>query len=602
MNIRDLCITLGWWGKRMKKAPVKVKNESNSSLFVNFLTQSGGFCNFFTRSTGCTKISITIINIKVFLFLLVFVNGASFSATYYVCDCSSGADVDCIAGDDAANGTLQTPWQSYEKARTTFSTMSAGDAIKFCDGGYWSVNGSAKWVNSNCRADNYCRVENYTADWVSGDENLPILERLDFNPMFSFANGGTAKHQEGYLFQNMQLKGSGVLQSGFFIFNDIDDVVINNVTVSNFGFGVSVQAANPCAIDDLMCDGINQRITLSNSTIINNIQQGWIGGSSGGRILNNYFENNGADRSAGLEHNIYVTSSGGGGELHDMKVIGNKLYHAALDANGVCLGTSLVVHGIINNLLIENNTVWEDVGFAGDKCWGIAVDSGGHGDAFTNIIIRGNTVRNVGGHGIGVSLCADCIIENNVIIQEQNYFKAIVAPDKNIVAGEEVLDRLIVRNNSIYFANGAIGTAIEVSKQGSNHQIVSNAIYYAGSSPNFNCLQTTNLNNLAFDAIDNNICYHPNSSAAEWVEAIGSLTAWQASSGFDGNSSEVNPGFTNPVNNDLSPVSINSNMVDSGHVILSSTNDILGISRDAIPDIGAYEWLANDMIFVNGFE
>jgi len=47
----------GTMEKRMKKTPIKAKNELNSSLFVSFLTQSGVFCNFFTRSTGCAKIS-----------------------------------------------------------------------------------------------------------------------------------------------------------------------------------------------------------------------------------------------------------------------------------------------------------------------------------------------------------------------------------------------------------------------------------------------------------------------------------------------------------------------------------------------------------------
>ncbi len=45
--------------KRMKKAPIKAKNESNSSLFANFLTQSGVFCNFLTRATSYAKVSLT---------------------------------------------------------------------------------------------------------------------------------------------------------------------------------------------------------------------------------------------------------------------------------------------------------------------------------------------------------------------------------------------------------------------------------------------------------------------------------------------------------------------------------------------------------------
>ena len=43
--------------KRMKKALIKAKNESNSPLFASFLTLSGVFCNFFTRSTSCAKVS-----------------------------------------------------------------------------------------------------------------------------------------------------------------------------------------------------------------------------------------------------------------------------------------------------------------------------------------------------------------------------------------------------------------------------------------------------------------------------------------------------------------------------------------------------------------
>ncbi len=45
----------------MKKAPIKAKNESNSSLLAIFLTQSGGFCNFFTRSTSCAKVSLILL-------------------------------------------------------------------------------------------------------------------------------------------------------------------------------------------------------------------------------------------------------------------------------------------------------------------------------------------------------------------------------------------------------------------------------------------------------------------------------------------------------------------------------------------------------------
>ena len=117
----------------------------------------------------------------VIIITLFFLYGSILNASdYYVCDCAIGSDVDCIAGDNNNSGTSQNPWQSYDKARTTFATMPAGDSIHFCDGGYWEINGANdRWSNSNCRADNVCSVGNYIAGWASGDESLPILERLD---------------------------------------------------------------------------------------------------------------------------------------------------------------------------------------------------------------------------------------------------------------------------------------------------------------------------------------------------------------------------------------------------------------------------------------
>ena len=104
-------------------------------------------------------------------------------------------------------------------------------------------------------------------------------------------------------------------------------------------------------------------------------------------------------------------------------------------------------------------------------------------------------------------------------------------------------------------------------------------------------------------SIDNNICFHPNSTAAEWVDTMGTLANWQLNSSFDNNSSESAPGFTDPINNDFSPIAMSSSMVDAGHATLSSANDILGTTRDTMPDIGAYEWANSTVeIFNNGFE
>ncbi len=223
--------------------------------------------------------------------------------------------------------------------------------------------------------------------------------------------------------------------------------------------------SNPCNGADPDCDGRNERITLLGSTIRNNSAQGWLGASSGSQILYNDFENNGT--TAIFDHNIYVSGSGGG-QTHGIRVVGNRLYRSALDTSGVCRGVSLVVHGEHDDLRIEGNEIWEDVGFAGGGCWGIAVDNGyGSAEGFTNVVIAGNTVRNVGNLAIGVGACADCTIENNVIVHDQDFgITAIAAPDRSLGAGDLPQDDIVVRNNSIWIGPDSGGTAISVRRHG----------------------------------------------------------------------------------------------------------------------------------------
>ena len=523
----------------------------------------------------------------------------------HVCSCDTGADLDCQAGNDDATGNIAAPWRSYEKARTEFSALAPGGAIRFCQGGAWDVTAGTRWVNQGCEAGNPCLVGDYVAPWGSGNEARPIIQRLDSTHGFALEDGGDAEHEEGYVFENLDLRGSGTDSGwGFFLYNDIDDVVIRNLSITDFAIGVHLAGSNACNGADPACDGRNERITLLGSTIRDNSAQGWLGASSGSQILDNDFENNGS--TAVFDHNIYVSGSGGG-QTHGIRVIGNRLYRSALDNQGICRGVSLVVHGEHDDLRIEGNEVWEDVGLAGGGCWGIAVDNGyGSAEGFTNVLIAGNTVRNVGNLAIGVGACADCTIENNVIIHDQAFgITAIAAPDRSLGSGDLPQDDIVVRNNSIWIGPDSGGTAISVRDMGNDHLIVSNAIHYAGSSSSFNCLNV-DLPLGAYQEIDHNICHFPNAPGAEWSSGYGTspdpLTAWQAGSGFGDSSQQTDPGFSDPADLDLSPTSESSAMVDSGHPTLSSPFEFHGLSRDSLPDVGAYEWSVGLPLFSDGFE
>jgi hypothetical protein len=90
---------------------------------------------------------------------------------------------------------------------------------------------------------------------------------------------------------------------------------------------------------------------------------------------------------------------------------------------------------------------------------------------------------------------------------------------------------------------------------------------------------------VSYDVIDYNVCGF---SAGEWANGLGDLAAWQAL-GWGANSVADVPGFVSE--GDLRAGSETAVIVNAGHPALSSTMDFLGNGRDALPDVGAYEWL-----------
>jgi hypothetical protein len=516
---------------------------------------------------------------------------------HFVCDCQPGADPDCVVGSDAGAGSELDPWQSYEAARVAFGSLAPGDAIRFCRGGVWTISGGTRWVNTSCEANQRCVVADYSPPWGSGDEARPRLIRTDGSHGFALEDGGDAEHEEGYFFENLDLSSTTGDGNGFFLYNDIDDVEIRNVSIDGFAIGVHLAGSNPCSADP-ECDGKNDRLVLRNASITNNVSQGWLGGSDGTQILDSTFEGNGT--TAVYDHNIYISGSSGG-QTHGMVVRNNRLYRSALDGSGVCQAVSLVVHGEHRDLLIEGNEVWEDEGLAGQGCWGVAVDPGyGSAEGFIGVTIRGNRVQNTSNMLIGVAACQDCVIENNIVINNQSYGAiGIAAPDRELGSGDLEQDAVAIRNNSIFMGNGG-GTAILLGGQGDEHIAVSNAIHYTGASTSFNCFRF-DLDLAAYAAIDNNICHAPESSGAEWVEGYGDLAAWRTASGFDASSSTGDPGFADPATGDLSATSATALMVDSGHPSLSSPIEIGGFPRPQPPDTGAHEY-GIEGIFADDFE
>ena len=136
------------------------------------------------------------------------------------------------------------------------------------------------------------------------------------------------------------------------------------------------------------------------------------------------------------------------------RITNNEIYRSARGSGSTCNGSTIVVHEPHDDLIIENNLIYEAPGTAAGGCFGIQLSSGGDAPAaFRRASISRNQVFNVGNGGIDVSECADCLIESNLVVNAAD--AAIAFPGELATAGDsEASARTIVRNNTVY--NGAV--------------------------------------------------------------------------------------------------------------------------------------------------
>jgi len=377
--------------------------------------------------------------------------------TFYICD----------TGSDANTGlSPESPWYSYSRVASEFRYFKAGDSVAFCRGGVIDVTRRHKFINTECRADNPCVFKDYYAPNALGNEALPILRNVhDYELLyFTRRENDTA---EGIVVKNLELIGNGI-GVGVFVYNGVSNITLHNLKISNFRVGVDISRT---------LEHDSHDVSLTGSTITNSLHQGWLGGCGNCTIDGNYFENNG-HKGNKFFHNIYFS----GHYADNVKITNNVLYHSAM-LDGKCTGVSLVVHGTISNLLIENNTILEDRNGAEGGCFAIGIGPA-YSDVdewFKGVVIRENTIVNTGAAGIACGSCEDVLVENNVITHShQTYHAGIMIPqgkedtvksNKVTIRGNQInmrgepsrylktginlksMSELIVEDNSIQFNN-----------------------------------------------------------------------------------------------------------------------------------------------------
>ncbi len=494
---------------------------------------------------------------------------------YYYCDCGTGAEGDCVPGDDTNGGTDPLfPRQTIANAESRFGTLAVNDTVALCKGGAFDAAGDFRIGSNRCGAGVACNdLREYTPTTFAGTAKPIVNNGSGGVPLFFFQGTG------GVRLLNLALHGTPTSgNQAFFFYRGAHDVTLCNLDMDSFHLAVYNESNA----------GNNSNIKVTGNLVTNSAAMGYLGGGTNDDVSYNYWDSNGS--STVFDHTLYFASST---ELLNMRVVGN---YVRGQYGSTCLGAPIVAHMAVDGLLVKDNVVDIDPSAVTGGCWGMGFNN------FTNApepmyhrhaVFSGNTIRNGGNLALTVTGCPDCVIENNLIIHETAMEAtgiAVASGPARASSGDDVNTRNVIRNNTIWYGPSASdsGIGIVVGTEGTGHIIANNSVTYSGTATGsngpFRCFDyPLALSSYAF--IDNNHCEVAASSS--WVAGQGTLADWQAASGFDMQSFAGSPQFT-AAGTDFTP-GVGSPLVGTGSAAYGSAYDITGATRPSPPSIGAYE-------------
>jgi hypothetical protein len=459
---------------------------------------------------------------------------------HYYCDCQAGAAPGCIAGVDSSSGTdPSAPRRTIGSARELFDSLAAGDTLAFCRGGSFG-NAGGQWTNENGSASNPVIMRDYgSAPWHRGTEGRPRM-----TGQFNLWYGG------GYRIMSLRLSGSDTF--GFWALFSNTDVTYCNVEID--GYGISI-----CPNGSQASSGGARRHKVIGSRFLNSAEMALLMDGDGNEVRNSYFWNNGTNNEGGgRNHTLYF----GGDHLSHDEVIANNEIHSFGGTNGPVL----VVHGLHDGTIVENNVIDYAGGTANPGGWGISTRPGYTTyEIVTNAVVRGNRITNPGNRGINAENCQHCLVENNVVIAALQGTTAIGAPANvtpDMGGGDARCTGNTVRNNTVYMTVG--GAGISVGAEGSGYVVENNVVYSTGGASCFDW-----------------------PSGASYAVRDYNLCGGRTESMLGVHSRNLNPQFvTAPA--DLRPAA-GSPLIGAADPGLTPATDITGKPRPSPGAIGAYE-------------
>ena len=437
-----------------------------------------------------------------------------------------------------------------------------------------------------CSAGTTCNdLREYTPTTFTGTAK-PIINNRSATKEKPIANLFKFTGTGGVRLLNLKLKGGAPGSNVGFFFNlGAHDVTMCNLDIDAFDIAVYNESGE-------LANAATSNIKLTGSLITNTRALGYLGGGINDDISYNHWEGNGSSNTR--DHTLYLASAK---EITNMRIVGNYIKG---QYGPSCLGAPVVAHMAVNGLLFKDNVIDIDASATSGGCWGVAfnnITGNLHPVYHRNAVFSGNTIKNGGNLAFTVTGCPDCVIENNVIINEKSMeARGIMVASGLIRPGTSDLvnDRNVIRNNTIWYGPNASdgGTGIEVGSEGTGHIIANNTVTYSATSTSnrapFNCFKYP-LAVASYAYINNNHCSSATASY-NWEAKRGSLADWREYAekpGFDTVSISGQPRFISAGAN-FSPGN-GSPLIAKGNSTHGSKLDKVGKTRKTPPEIGAYE-------------
>jgi hypothetical protein len=473
----------------------------------------------------------------------------------------------------------------------TFAYGTGSGAFSATDSGTGTVTVNTSYPtvqNNNATAANPIVFDSYDPpNWTSsGNKPVIISNGTAGQGCLKFSQGGTSSADGGYTVRNLKFTTASGFVSGdqsvcFFVAQESNYITLDNLDISGFSTAVQLNGYFSCCTTG---DGTSKNFILRNSNIHDNGDMGILGGDTNGALIeHNTFDNNGFSTGSVLFKNHHIYMSGTylqplrNTTIRHNHLTRNSVCQAATTLGGrcnssadygQCQGSTMVFHGIIDKLVLEDNYIEETLG-ATDTCYGMDISPGyasapdvrDANEIFTGVVIRNNKIVNVGSAAITCTSCVNPKVYGNQVVWTlgrsdpgQGVSIGTSANYHNGTGGNVDVDAIDtgaeVYNNSVYVnstATNSVGVMVKSQSTGSTSgvKVNNNAVYYASAVPStVKCFDWTGLASPAnVSSWDRNLCYRVG-GAATWSQSAATLAGQP--SPFDQNSLNTDPSLTTP--------------------------------------------------------